>query len=289
MTTATKPLFALGGVTCRYDSENVVEDVDLEVCAGEFVGVVGPSGSGKTTLLRAIAGSMAAAEGSVTRRRGLRIAYVPQVETIDWSFPVTVAQCVLMARVSGRLLPWPSAAERAAVARDPRAAGHRAPARPPHPRAVGRPAAARLHRAGDARRAGAAAARRADVRRRRAPAPRDPAPARRPQRARAGDRADDPRPQRHRGAPATRRVPEPHGHRRRPPGRRAHARHPRTHLRREHAGARARRHAGRRGRLRASPRAARHAHARSPRPRAPRARRPPARRPHARSHERSAA
>jgi ABC-type Mn2+/Zn2+ transport system ATPase subunit len=51
----------------------------------------------------------------VTRRRGLRIAYVPQVETINWSFPVTVAQCVLMARVTGRVLPWPSAAERAAV------------------------------------------------------------------------------------------------------------------------------------------------------------------------------
>jgi ABC-type Mn2+/Zn2+ transport system ATPase subunit len=111
----TEPLIALAAVTCRYDREDVVEDVDLEVGVGEFVGVVGPSGSGKTTLLRAIAGSMAPAAGSVTRRRGLRVAYVPQVETIDWSFPVTVAQCVLMARVSGRLWPWPSAAERAAV------------------------------------------------------------------------------------------------------------------------------------------------------------------------------
>jgi len=111
----SEPLFALAGVTCRYDCENVVEDVDLECAAGEFVGIVGPSGSGKTTLLRAIAGSMAPAAGSVTRRAGLRVAYVPQVETIDWSFPVTVAQCVLMGRVAGRRLPWPSAAERAAV------------------------------------------------------------------------------------------------------------------------------------------------------------------------------
>ena len=52
----------------------------------------------------------------MTRRKGLRIAYVPQVETINWSFPVTVEQCVLMARVSGRRLPWPSAAERTKVA-----------------------------------------------------------------------------------------------------------------------------------------------------------------------------
>ncbi|MDX6720767.1 MAG: manganese transport system ATP-binding protein [Solirubrobacteraceae bacterium] len=108
-------LVALDGVTCRYASEDVLVDVDLSVAAREFVGVVGPSGSGKTTLLRAIAGSIRPVRGSVTRRKGLRIAYVPQVETINWSFPVTVAQCVLMARVTGRRLPWPSAAERAAV------------------------------------------------------------------------------------------------------------------------------------------------------------------------------
>jgi ABC-type Mn2+/Zn2+ transport system ATPase subunit len=108
-------LIALAGVTCRYASEDVLTDVDLTVAEGEFVGVVGPSGSGKTTLLRAIAGSMRPVDGSVTRRRGLRIAYVPQVETINWSFPVTVQQCVLMARVTGRRLPWPSAAERMAV------------------------------------------------------------------------------------------------------------------------------------------------------------------------------
>jgi ABC-type Mn2+/Zn2+ transport system ATPase subunit len=112
---AADPLVALAGVTCRYAAEDVLVDVDLSVGQREFVGVVGPSGSGKTTLLRAIAGSLRPVRGSVTRRKGLRIAYVPQVETINWSFPVTVAQCVLMARVTGRLLPWPSASERAAV------------------------------------------------------------------------------------------------------------------------------------------------------------------------------
>jgi ABC-type Mn2+/Zn2+ transport system ATPase subunit len=112
---AGSALVALEGVTCRYATEDVLLDVDLAVAAGEFVGVVGPSGCGKTTLLRAVAGSIRPVGGTVTRRRGLRMAYVPQVETINWSFPVTVAQCVLMARVSGRRLPWPSAAERAAV------------------------------------------------------------------------------------------------------------------------------------------------------------------------------
>ncbi|MBA3746133.1 MAG: ATP-binding cassette domain-containing protein, partial [Solirubrobacterales bacterium] len=67
---SAEPLIALVGATCRYATEDVVEDVDLEIAAGEFVGVVGPSGSGKTTLLRAIAGSMQPVAGSVTRRRG---------------------------------------------------------------------------------------------------------------------------------------------------------------------------------------------------------------------------
>ncbi len=109
-------LLELSGVTCRYAADDVLSDIDLTVREGEFVGVVGPSGSGKTTLLRAIAGSVAPLHGSVTRRKGLRMAYVPQVETINWSFPVTVQQCVLMARINGRRLPWPSAAERAMVA-----------------------------------------------------------------------------------------------------------------------------------------------------------------------------
>jgi len=110
-----RALVTVAGMSCRYASEDVLVDVDLDVAAGEFVGVVGPSGCGKTTLLRAIAGSIRPSAGSVTRRKGLRVAYVPQVETINWSFPVTVSQCVLMARVRDRFLPWASASERALV------------------------------------------------------------------------------------------------------------------------------------------------------------------------------
>ena len=109
-------LLALKDVTCGYASEAVLVDVDLAIGGREFVGIVGPSGAGKTTALRVIAGSLRPARGSVTRRPGLRMAYVPQVETINWSFPVTVRECVLMARVNGRRLPWASRAERAEVA-----------------------------------------------------------------------------------------------------------------------------------------------------------------------------
>jgi ABC-type Mn2+/Zn2+ transport system ATPase subunit len=74
--------------------------------------VVGPSGSGKTSLLRTLLGTMRPAAGVIVRDAGIRIAYVPQVETVSWSFPVTVAECVLMSRIRGRRLPWASKAER---------------------------------------------------------------------------------------------------------------------------------------------------------------------------------
>jgi ABC-type Mn2+/Zn2+ transport system ATPase subunit len=103
------------GLTCSYGAEAVLVDVDLGVGRGQFVGVVGPSGSGKTTLLRAMTGAVGPAAGSVMRRAGLRIGYVPQVESVDWSFPVTVAQCALMARTGARLMPWAARSERAEV------------------------------------------------------------------------------------------------------------------------------------------------------------------------------
>jgi ABC-type Mn2+/Zn2+ transport system ATPase subunit len=110
-------LVRIDRATCRYGTEPVLVNVDLDVRAGEFVGVVGPSGSGKTTLLRAILGTVVPIAGSVHRRAGLTLAYVPQTETVNWNFPVTVAECVLMARVGGRRrLPWASQAEKEEVA-----------------------------------------------------------------------------------------------------------------------------------------------------------------------------
>ncbi|MDP9071750.1 MAG: metal ABC transporter ATP-binding protein [Actinomycetota bacterium] len=116
MTSAPEPLIAAEGITCRFGEAAALVDVDLVVGNGDFIGIVGPSGSGKTTLLRALLGMVRPVAGAVRRSRGLRVGYVPQVETIDWQFPITVGECVLMARTQGRVLPWPSRAERAEVA-----------------------------------------------------------------------------------------------------------------------------------------------------------------------------
>jgi ABC-type Mn2+/Zn2+ transport system ATPase subunit len=108
-------LVRLERVTCTYGAQAVLRNVDLRLDAGQFSGVVGPSGSGKTTLLRVLLGTVVPSAGSVWRRPGLRVGYVPQVETVNWNFPVTVAECVLMARTRGRILPWPSRSEQAEV------------------------------------------------------------------------------------------------------------------------------------------------------------------------------
>ncbi len=110
------PLIELSAIGCDLGEGPVLADVDLRIEAGDFVGVVGPSGSGKTTLLRIALSSVMPTTGTITRIPGLRIGYVPQVETINWAFPVTVAEVVLMARTTGRRLPWPSASERLEVA-----------------------------------------------------------------------------------------------------------------------------------------------------------------------------
>ncbi len=111
------PLLTLRGVAASYGEGRVLTDVDLDVSSGEFVGIVGPSGSGKSTLLKILLGSVTPSAGTFARAPGVRLSYVPQVEQINWDFPVTVAQCVLMSRVTRRLAPWASKTEKADVAR----------------------------------------------------------------------------------------------------------------------------------------------------------------------------
>lgn len=113
------PLLRARGVTCAYRGEPAVVDVSVTVGEREFLGVVGPSGSGKTTLLRALIGTLRPVAGHLERRTGLRIGYVPQLETVDWTFPVTVGEVVLMGhrRSHRRWVPWATPGERADVAR----------------------------------------------------------------------------------------------------------------------------------------------------------------------------
>ena len=112
---STESLINCEHVSCTYGNAAVLDDVYMRVNRGEFVGVVGPSGSGKTTLLKAILGTHPVAHGSITMQPKLTLGYVPQVETVDWYFPVTVEEVIVMTR--SRTTWWPriTADERAAV------------------------------------------------------------------------------------------------------------------------------------------------------------------------------
>ena len=102
-------------ITCAYDSTIAVHDAHVTIHRGDFVGIVGPSGSGKSTLLKAVLGTVTPVSGHVTKKPGLRMAYVPQVESVDWNFPVTVLEVVTMTRTAGRLFPRITPAERDAA------------------------------------------------------------------------------------------------------------------------------------------------------------------------------
>ena len=97
-----EPVVELRSVTCGYGGVAVVEHADLKIARGDFVGLLGPSGSGKTTLLKSVLGAADVYEGEVlVNGRSIKdkrptIGYVPQLETIDWEFPVTVEQVVMM-------------------------------------------------------------------------------------------------------------------------------------------------------------------------------------------------
>ena len=107
------PAVEFKNVTCGYDGSPVLQGANLRIMRGDFVGLLGPSGSGKTTLLRSILGAVDILDGEILvdgesiKRNRPRIGYVPQLETIDWDFPVTVEQVVMMGCTSANpLFPW---------------------------------------------------------------------------------------------------------------------------------------------------------------------------------------
>jgi ABC-type Mn2+/Zn2+ transport system ATPase subunit len=114
----------LDRISVAYNGAPVLCDVSLQVPHGAQVAVVGPNGAGKSTLFKALVGLLPIRHGHVLihgRPLGAHqdcVAYVPQREEVDWHFPVTVADVVMMGRY-GRL-GWvrrPQPVDRAVVAR----------------------------------------------------------------------------------------------------------------------------------------------------------------------------
>jgi ABC-type Mn2+/Zn2+ transport system ATPase subunit len=95
------------GVAVEAGGRRLLHGVDLSLGPGELVGLVGPNGAGKSTLFKAILGLLtplrgdALAFGRPVAEARDEIAYMPQAEEVDWSFPVSVTDVVLMGRQHG--------------------------------------------------------------------------------------------------------------------------------------------------------------------------------------------
>ena len=91
-------------VSAAYGSRVALTEVSLSAPRGALLAVIGPNGAGKSTLLKLIAGLLRPTAGSIEVLGGppganaRRIAYLPQAETVDWAFPVTVDEVVMMGR-----------------------------------------------------------------------------------------------------------------------------------------------------------------------------------------------
>ena len=96
------------GLWTGYNHHPVLEDVTFEVARGEVVGIIGPNGSGKSTLIKAVLGLVKPWRGRISvlgqpSAPQLRsLGYMPQMEHVDWDFPVTVGDVALMGRYSQR-------------------------------------------------------------------------------------------------------------------------------------------------------------------------------------------
>lgn len=119
-----KPILEVRNLVCGYQSQPVFTRVNLTLYPGQLSGLVGPSGSGKSTLIKAILGLIPPWAGEIWfRGKRLKpgvappkVGYVPQVETVDWTFPVTAEEVVMMGRYKQQnMLPWPSKSDRIAA------------------------------------------------------------------------------------------------------------------------------------------------------------------------------
>ena len=113
----TVPFLCAEELTVAYGSEIAIEKVTFAVEAGERIAIIGPNGAGKSTLIKAVMGLLPAQSGSITLQNGEhRLGYVAQHEEVNWDFPVTVRDVVMMgqARQIG-WLRWPRRREWQAV------------------------------------------------------------------------------------------------------------------------------------------------------------------------------
>lgn len=121
-TPASQPCLRTEHLSVHFEDRSALEDVSVAFFPAQTTSLVGPNGAGKSTLLRCLDGLLAPTHGAVyldgvqVHRPSSRIAYVPQRSEVDWTFPISVLEVVMMGRSlrRSRFRPLPAADQAAA-------------------------------------------------------------------------------------------------------------------------------------------------------------------------------
>jgi ABC-type Mn2+/Zn2+ transport system ATPase subunit len=116
-----QPILDVSHLSVRFEGIQALEDISFHLHAGEHVAVVGPNGAGKSTLFKVVSGVLPPFSGEVkisgySPRGHICIAYVPQRSQVDWRFPASVADVVMMGRI-GQIgfFRWPTRSDWSAI------------------------------------------------------------------------------------------------------------------------------------------------------------------------------
>jgi manganese/zinc/iron transport system ATP- binding protein len=99
-----KPALEIHDLTVAFDRKPVLWNIDMLIPQGKLIGIIGPNGAGKSTLIKAVMGILPLSSGYVKifdkdiEDVRSKISYVPQRESVDWDFPASVMDVVLMGR-----------------------------------------------------------------------------------------------------------------------------------------------------------------------------------------------
>ncbi|MCH9609290.1 MAG: Manganese transport system ATP-binding protein MntB [Chlamydiales bacterium] len=93
-----KEALRIDQLTVDYEKISALWEISLDIPSAQLVAIVGPNGAGKSTLVKTILGLIKPVCGTISLQKGKQVSYVPQRQSVDWDFPITVYDLVMMGR-----------------------------------------------------------------------------------------------------------------------------------------------------------------------------------------------
>ncbi len=104
-----KTIITLENISFSYNNEDFLHDINLKIYEDDFLGIIGPNGGGKTTLLKIMLGLLEPKKGKVLilgkspKKARKELGYLSQFKNIDFDFPITAYEIVLLSRINNQL------------------------------------------------------------------------------------------------------------------------------------------------------------------------------------------